>query len=133
LVIEASSAAAWPFVAGRPARVWVSTSWAVSFWPFSAWSWTGSFAALERRVGVRKLLLEGLPGGLLVGQRLPHRLDQVVVPGDGALAEISLTGRLGGPHRLRLLPPRQRDEVQEKEVDDEEQERLVHDAAGREA
>ena len=33
--------------------------------------------------------------------------------------------------RLRLLPTRQRDEIQEEEIDDDQQERLVHDASGR--
>ena len=41
-----------------------------------------ALARRERRVGRGELLLEGLAGELLVGQRLPHRLHQVLVLGD---------------------------------------------------
>ena len=89
-----------------------------------------ALAGSQRRVGGIELLLQRLTGELLLGERLPHRLHEVLVLGNRVGGDL-VDGGLARARRLRPLPPRQRDEVQEQEVDDEEEERPVHRVFGR--
>ncbi len=83
---------------------------------------------LERGLGGLKLLGDLHARRLLVGQGLLHHFNQILV-GRGRVVRGNLRDR--GPalvHRLRLFPSRERDEVEKEKINDDEKERLVHDA-----
>ena len=80
----------------------------------------------EVGAGGGEFFREPFAGRLLVGEGVAHRGDEILVLRGGVGVEFG-HGRLLGARRLRLLPAREREEIQEEKIAEDEQQRLVHD------